>query len=72
MTSTTHTTIRKPGHVFADELAVGSRIHLPGRKRPVTIAYQMGDDGDYFSFVGERAGGRCPIVLHRSAQVLPA
>lgn len=44
---------RLPGHAFADELVVGMRVIPPGRKRPVTIEYQLTDPGSkagYFEF----------------------
>jgi len=65
--------LRLPGHAFADELVVGMRVIPPGRKRPVTIEYQLTDPGSkagYFEFACSSPQGWSALVLHRSTQVL--
>ena len=62
---TTHSLIRRPGHVFADEIVVGMRVIPPGRVRPVEIVWQLTPRGDVFEFA--TASGAA-IRMHRSEQ----
>lgn len=69
MTAPTFAHLRRPGHVFADEVVVGMRVVPPGRSRPVEVVRQLDPAGDVFFFACVSPQGHRALRLHRSEQV---